>query len=684
MTAEQPEMQPLPWALRAGAMPSMPGSGVDWVRTLRAVLQDLEAGSYNDPQALVVSGTGGKPQTLAWYANQLAPAGLLERTSDVGVQPTVYAQAWLHSPDPEATLAMTFHRHIRYIGELLQALATDARTIRQLQTSANEDFRLGWQGLDPVRRRVKWLSNLGFVQEVHDRNYSLTPAGQALLEKVAVQDPKALWTADEDEVFVAELPAAGPIIQGLLDALAGDDTLHQSRRQGVGYLPSRGADTLLDTLRALTSLAVPEVTVDGFEAHCREHFGIKASSARSALSTLRAAGLYKPCGRNRFTATAAARAWLESNADVDLVRILHANFRFVGELLAKVDELKRAPDLHRFAMTEYGLEGANPQQTARTMQILRSAGLLQETGYAQYMATATAKALLRELPLSPSKSDQEHNLLLQNLEVSSEDGEVEQVAAVVDELRAASVDSMAPRRLEHAVKDAFSQLGLYAQQIGGSGDTDVLVELGRGAFSRGKAIVDAKSSASGAVGEKAINFQALREHRTKNGADYAAVVGPSFPDGRLQQWAREERVALLPVDRLVALLERQAVTPLSPEELVSLFDGSEGWAVLEQTWAERDRRNHLIRLVVQALAREAEEDDPLLGSALDLVGIYRDLRDQIHPRPDAKELQAVLDFLVSPFVAIARQDKNGYSLRELPITGSLRLKSLGAVLHAAG
>ncbi|MEN2744467.1 restriction endonuclease [Sinomonas halotolerans] len=667
-------------------MPTMPGSGERWVETLRSALHVLQPGSYNDPQTLVPGEGGGKPQSLAWYANQLAPSGLLERAGGLGIQPTQYALAWLRSEDADTILAMVFHRHVRYIGELMHDLAAGPRTIRELHTSANEHFRLGWQGLDPVRRRVKWLSNLRLVQEVYDRtnSFSLTAEGQRLLEQLAVQDPNTLWPSDDSATAPAELTAAGPVVQGLLDALAADETQHQARKQGVSYVPSRGSDSLLDTLRFLTSLAVPEVTVDDFEATCREHFALKPSSSRSALSTLRAIGLYQPAGRNKLTASDAAREWLESNEDLDLVRILHANIRFVGELLAHVDDFNRAADLHKFAMTEYALEGSNPQSTARTMQILRGAGLLQETGYAQYIASPTGKLLTRELPLAAPKRKREHDLLVQDLEVSSAGNELDQLAALSDELRTASVDSAAPHRFEQAVKEAFSQLGLTAEHIGGSGDTDVLVEVGYGSFFHGKAIVDAKSSASGGVGEKSISFQALREHRAKNAAKYAAVVGPAFPDGRLQQWAIEERVVLLPVERLVTLLQRQAITPLSPQELVRLFEVPDGWDALEQRWSELDRRNQLIKLVVQSLAREAEENDPLLGSALDLISIYRDLRDQIHPRPSPEELQGVLDFLVSPFVAIAIEDKSRYSLRELPMTSGLRLKSLGAVVRTVG
>lgn len=666
-------LEPLPWAARSSSMPGLPGHGENWLDQLFDVLLSLKVGQFNDPKQTVVVEESTRKIDLAGYANQLAPAHLVVRTPDLGIQRTDYASAWLGARD-SLFLAKVFHRHIRYIGELLVHLLDGGMTVQQITDRANLDFRVGWEGLDPVRRRIRWLSLLGLVEEGGDLTHRLTGAGVEAAPLFGAVSPEYLWASTNEAN--SELAVATPLIREMVDELESDPVAQEARKHVLAYIPAAFGQTPIESLRILTSAAVPEITQATFDQTCSELFGVKASSASSALTTMRTLGLYESSGRGRFTATAAAREWLESGNDVDLIRIVHAHLRFVGEVLLHVDELRRAPQLHRFAVTEYGLEAANPSSTAKVIQLLRTAGLIAETGYAQYESTALGRALLAELPLAPTKSDREKQTLLREIE-SVSDGDTTDLDALADELRAAALDSQSPTRFEKAIAKAFTFLGLEAHHIGGPGNTDVIVELGVGSVSAGRGMVDAKSSASGTIGEKLINFQALKEHRNKHSATVAAVVGPAFQDGRLREWAVNEDVALVTVEQLVTALRRQLVTPLSPDELANMFVPEGGWSELERTWSSYDRRNQLLSLVVNCFLRETQEDDPVLGSSLDLVSIYRALRDQITPKPDTAELQTILDFLASPFVKVITPVKSGYELRESPATSGRRLRALG-------
>jgi hypothetical protein len=431
----------------------------------------------------------------------------------------------------------------------------------------------------------------------------------------------------------------------------------------------------------LTSAAVPEITVAEFENVCNEYFGVKASSASSALTTMRTLGLYDPAGRNIFSASNAAREWLESGNDVDLIRIVHAHLRFVGEILIHIDQLARATELHRLAVAEYGLEAAGPSSTAKVVQLLRTIGLISETGYAQYETTQLGQQLASELPMAKMKSDLERaELLLEvNAVATADEADLETLIA---EIAQAGIDSQTPTRFEKALAEAFDFLGLETSHVGGPGNTDVIVDLGVASVNSGRAIVDAKSSASGSINEKMINFQALKEHKSKHEASHVAVIGPGFPDGRLREWAVNEGVALITTEQLITALRRQLLTPLAPEELISFFDPADGWTLLEQMWMRYARRNQLLSLILGCFVREAQEDDPLLGSSLDVVSIYRAIRDQVSPRPDTAELQAALDFLSSPYVSVIATTKGGYELRESPKTSARRLRALGLAVSA--
>jgi hypothetical protein len=666
-------LEALPWTARSSSMPGLPGPGPLWLEQLFAVLSELQTGQFNDPKRTLEVRESARKIDLAGYANQLAPSHLIVRTADLGIQRTEYASAWLSSRD-SLFLARVFHRHIRYVGELLAHLSDGPLSVQQISQRANEDFRVGWEGLDPVRRRLRWLSLLGFVDEAGALSYRLTEAGRDALPILEPESPEHLWAPSPSD-GTDMLPAA-PLIAELLDELRNDTAVQEARKHVLAYIPAAYGQTPIESLRALTSAAVPEITQTKFDETCTDLFGVKASSASSALTTMRTLGLYEPSGRGRFTATAVAREWLETGNDVDLLRIIHAHLRFVGEVLLHIDELKRVPQLHRYAVAEYGLEATNPSSTAKVVQLLRTVGLITETGYAQYESTALGKALLAELPLATTKSEEEKQTLLLEIETVST-ADAADLDSLVEELAAAAVDSQSPTRFEKAIARAFTFLGLEAHHVGGPGNTDVVVELGVGSVSSGRGIVDAKSSASGSIGEKMINFQALKEHKLKHAATLAAVVGPAFQDGRLREWAVNEDVALVSIEQLTTALRRQLVTPLSPDELVNVFDARQGWSNLEEIWSGYDRRNQLLSLVVGCFLRETQEDDPVLGSSLDLLSIYRALRDQLRPKPDTAEIQSVLDFLSSPFVNVIALKKSGYELRESPITSGRRLRAFG-------
>ncbi|MEV4988453.1 hypothetical protein [Pseudarthrobacter sp. LMD1-1-1.1] len=673
---EELSMEPLNWTVRNGSMPVMPGSSRDFKEHLKAVLSSVKRDVFNDPQTSMRD-TSGKTRPLSWYANQLAPAGLLKRQPDLGIQLTPFALAWLETDSPEI-LARVFHRHNRYIGELMSHLADGPRTIVQLTALANTDFRLGWKSNDPVRRRVSWLTNLGFLYDAGDLRHGLTESGMELLKSLSVAEPALLWPEQSASEQV-ELSRPGPEVAGLLDALRSDDSEHDRRGHVVSYIPTSSGMTAVDSLKLLTSAAIPEINVENFDALCTQQFGIKSSSAKSALTTMRTLGLYRAAGRNRFTASPAAQEWLDGGDDTALIRIAHYHVRFVGELLRHVDSLKRAPNLHELAASEYGVEAANSSTTSRLMQLLYATGMIHDVAYAQYETTPLGRLLREELPLATPKSERERAAILSGLAPSEV---VSDLDSLVAELREASVDSANPTRFEKSIVAAFESLGVSARHLGGAGRTDVLVDLGVGAVSSGRAIVDGKSAGSGIVTEKAISFQALREHRKKHAAKYAAVVAPSFQEGRLHEWAHEEDVALISIDQLVTVLQRQLVTPLAPSEVALLFKPSDGWANLVDLWDGYDRTNELTRLVVASLVREAKEDDPLLGSSLDTRSIYRELRDHIHPRPSEEELQGVLSFLSAPFVRLVEAGKTGYTLLESPATAAYRLRSLSRVLES--
>lgn len=164
------------------------------------------------------------------------------------------------------------------------------------------------------------------------------------------------------------------------------------------------------------------------------------------------------------------------------------------------------------------------------------------------------------------------------------------VKSIVDFLNNTQLRSDSPTDYEEAIKDAFNFLGFEAELIGGKGDTDVLLtaNIGQESF---KVNVDGKTSKSGKIIDRQIDWISLRDHKKKNKADFVVVIGPSFSGGNLEDRANEYNISLLKTEDLIKLVEAHSRFPFTLTELKDLFTG------------KGDRSSQLEDLLTQNLSR---------------------------------------------------------------------------------
>jgi hypothetical protein len=165
---------------------------------------------------------------------------------------------------------------------------------------------------------------------------------------------------------------------------------------------------------------------------------------------------------------------------------------------------------------------------------------------------------------------------------------------LIADLEEASTDTQNPEHLERAVADAFGFLGFSVDQLGETGDTDVLARADTGPDSY-VVIVDAKARGDGKL--HSLEVYTLQDHLRRNEADYAIVVAGSFAGGKVRRHAEDNGVVLLSVPMLAECLRLQARTPLNlndyrvvfetpglvedlPVTLKSAEEGREQWAHL--------------------------------------------------------------------------------------------------------
>jgi hypothetical protein len=481
------------------------------------------------------------------------------------------------------------------------------------------------------------------------------------------------------------LPPAPEHIAELLTALRDDPTLHVRRKDKLGFLPSPEGIRKIEALRRLVDTALRPLSRKDLNEFCRIELSLSTSSVGALLTSMKATGLLQEVGPAVFEATPAGRDWLDSSEDTDLVRLLHVHVRFVGELLLSAKESVRSTELSAIAEQTYSARTAK-----QLLGLLEEAGLVEKTKYLHYRTTVLGVALLEGLPLAepeslgsarpnqqlPTRSD-ELGSLLQRLAATARDPRAEEKTPGL--------------AFEEAVAASFRFLGMKAEHIGGSGDTDVLVRFRDADGAERSAVVDAKSKKDGAVTAADIKQVNLGQHNSRHAASFGAVVGPGFGGNHITNWARDQGYALITVDSLAETLRAHATLGLDEADAGLLFRGQEGLDSLAQVIRNLRRTLDVVATVVGALA-DADEDE---NDDLERTRSPRDIRLETKRsalKPTAEELCDAAELLAYPAIGATvaaspshNRTQVAYRLRGAPASSAKRLRALAeAIERGAG
>ncbi|MDP9982948.1 hypothetical protein J2W14_002350 [Pseudarthrobacter oxydans] len=654
-------------------MPYMPGGGKNQIQTLETLLSAVDA---NEGLVTATVDLGdGVQRVLRDALKQIAPAGLITSLDRDHQALSEEARRWLSSRDPRDLLAI-FHRHVRFVGELLHALEDGAKTVRELTNVAATEYQLQWTTLDQVRRRVTWLSVIGLTEYKTNTLVGLTDAGREMVPGLQLGGPERMArTAPAVAVPEPPQPIAELIKDLMPEVLAG-------RNPALGYIPRGNGETdLVQSLYLLVNAASPRISRADLLTFAQVTFGVSESSFSAVMTTLNKSGLLEQTGFNIYSPSGPATAWLESQSTLDLVLILHRRCLFVLEIIPLLAEFDKAPDLARAAYEHYGMTRVDVGGIRTRMQLLKAAGLISERANWRYQPTPLGERIALEVPLQSALDEDDDSI---GVDEQATDSRPSLAAKLTRELEEAAVAGDAPVRLEKAVADAFSYLGFAARHIGGGGKTDVLATVEDSEGRPVRVILDAKAARSGIVNEGAVSFDALSEHKEKHHADFVALVGPSFDGGRVRARAEQNGVALITVEELSRVLRRYETTPRSASTFLSLVDSRPGARKdLEGGWSLAERRIMLLSQVVAVLAQEAREADEVTHGALSAEQIYLIVRDEIDPRPSTKDIEEVLQLLEHPLIASVNRTTGGvgrsitYRLIDAPGLVAAKVEALG-------
>lgn len=645
------------WKRKGWAIPDLRGSKQEWFAVVKELVKLVGEDKANDLDSVPQLNSSANPQAWRSYATFLKGIGLVNnqagllRLSDEGMN-------FYHTPT-EICMADHIQNKVRLFGEVLSFIESDPATVDEVDNYLCASYGLSWANLSNTRRRMDWLEVLGLIQAIGNRKWEITQAGKDALSRWCLVTPDALESVGEglEEMEIADAPAE---IDVLLQQLQEHPEKHQERNTYNIWAPSPNR---IENLRMIIQFASEKVAKAELFKFVEEKFKLKTSSVESMLPFLKASGLLVEVGRSIYLATPAAKAWLETSNDLDFIRILHANMRFVGEMIVTANDDIVRNDLYAQAK-QYGL---NTEKTRWIAGLLIEAGLLEEPQYLHLKATAIGKQFVASLPLAPDPNELQTESNTSDKPSQNTELPKNELDRAIDRLQAAARDPMAEGKasgvaFEEAIAEMFCLMGFEAKRIGGAGDTDVVVRWKDVDGHTVTAVVDGKSKSGGQVSHSDISDVAIDTHKDKNGAAFVAIVGPSFSGDTIRNHARKKSFALVTDKELGEIAKTSKSLGLSLQEIALLFKTPNGLSELEELMAIKQRELDLISMVISKFREERDELGNL--SPRDLLLLLR----HTNISPSLEELLCVIETLSRPEIGML-QIKNSARSPENSVYG---------------
>jgi len=199
---------------------------------------------------------------------------------------------------------------------------------------------------------------------------------------------------------------------------------------------------------------------------------------------------------------------------------------------------------------------------------LLSLGCLEQDEGRYYQITEFGKSIASQYPVNIDIGLIEKSETIVD-KVKEEPVEENELDQIVNELKESARDSTHPDRFEKAIANAFEFLGFKVDQLGETGDTDVLLsaEIGTQSY---RVVVDGKSRSAGKLND--FRSFPLEQHRENNKADFIVVVAEDFAGGNVESEAYKSKIVLLPVEIICRWLKLHKETPFNLVVQRSMFE----------------------------------------------------------------------------------------------------------------
>lgn len=539
--------------------------------------------------------------------------------------------------DPNAlVLARILADRIRLFAETLAVFSDGATTLEDVHDRIQTAYHPSGKSLSNTRTRTDWQEKLGLITPLANRLWAITEAGEALLMNRVIVTPEALQSPEDASAHLIPPP---PEIATVLDELRDSTRSHESRStRNIWVSSPHTSPNKVESLKTIINAAATRIERAELLSFVAQEFQQKHSSVQSSLPFIRGAGLLEEVGRGIFQATPAALAWLESEDDLNFIRILHAHMRFVGEMIHAVESECPRNFVYKTGM-RYGL---NTDRCRYIASFLISTGLVEEPKYLRLRATARGLSLARELPLAGIPDAIEayppQQATVDEKRPMTEETLRERLIRLAEEPQ--YHEHNLGRAFESVVEETFREMGFQTRLAGGSGNADVLVSWKDENGRKTSAIVEAKMRANGQISHTDISDVALENHKTLNSAAFVGIVGPAFSGETIRNMADQRGWALIDAARLGALVESVVALGIHPYEAAVLFASPDGIVELESIINDKKRALDIVSFVFATLREERE----IGGDSISARDISREGR-RTELSPSIPEVQAAIKLI---------------------------------------
>ena len=242
---------------------------------------------------------------------------------------------------------------------------------------------------------------------------------------------------------------------------------------------------------------------------------------------------------------------------------------------------------------------------------------------------------------------------------------------IKSEIISNSTKSNKPSLFEQAIASCFKFLGFKCEHIGGSGNTDVLIN------SPYRVIIEAKTTTRASIGR--IYFTRLKQHKEKHQADFIAVICNDFEPSVVRD-AEIEDALLIRTRLLCKLLDLNEVYPLAPFDLKYIFQ-------LKGLLKEEELQNLRNRLVtlnekIKNLSIIIQSIDNQRRNLDEIFGRYQMKCAELNVTSlDRIQFKAFVDFLAMSFIGIVVKKNDLYYREVSKDTAIKRLNKIGNSIY---